>query len=357
MFYIRADGNDKIGMGHIMRCLAIAKAVRACGEEVTFLTADDKPVKTIEENGFSCHILFTYYDEMDVELPQLVLLLAGAAETDQNGKTVRPKILIDSYFVTEFYLQNLRLSASVILMDDMKTRVYPCDVLINYNIYGPHLGYENDYPEQTRLLLGASFVPLRKEFCEKKAEIRDRVRRILITTGGGDSCHMALNFARKAVQQDDFIYDIICGPFCPDTEALKKMAQENACLQIHENVTNMSEIMLECDLAVSAAGSTLYELCALGIPTIGFYFVENQRRNMEAFASGTPILNAGDFSQDPDATIAFIRKEIEVLSASKEIRERISTVMKALVDGQGAERLAGALLGKSLQGEKAEKKG
>ena len=49
MFYIRADGNEKIGMGHIMRCLTVADALRKQGEEVLFLTADEKPVKFIEE--------------------------------------------------------------------------------------------------------------------------------------------------------------------------------------------------------------------------------------------------------------------------------------------------------------------
>ena len=107
MFYIRADGNEKIGMGHIMRCLTIADAIKAVGEEVCFLVADEKPVKVIEDRGFQTKILFTYYDEMDVELPQLVLQLSGAG---------RPRILIDSYYVTRFYLQYVQLVARVYFM-------------------------------------------------------------------------------------------------------------------------------------------------------------------------------------------------------------------------------------------------
>ena len=117
MFYIRADGNEKIGMGHVMRCLTIAEALRERGEDVLFLTADDKPVKLIEDRGFAVKILFTYYDEMEVELPQLMALFMGTT----GGEGVElPRILVDSYFVTEFYLKNLRLSATVILMDDEK---------------------------------------------------------------------------------------------------------------------------------------------------------------------------------------------------------------------------------------------
>ena len=58
------DGNEKIGMGHVMRCLTIAEALRKQGEEVLFLSADDKPVKIIEDQGFAVKILFTYYDEL-----------------------------------------------------------------------------------------------------------------------------------------------------------------------------------------------------------------------------------------------------------------------------------------------------
>ena len=152
MFYIRADGNEKIGMGHIMRCLTIADAIKAEGEEVCFLVADEKPVKVIEDRGFQTKILFTYYDEMDVELPQLVLQLSGAN---------RPRILIDSYYVTRFYLQNLQLVAQVYLMDDLKTEIYPCDGLVNYNIYGKTLGYEEAYPSGTKLFLGCEYMPLR----------------------------------------------------------------------------------------------------------------------------------------------------------------------------------------------------
>ena len=96
MFYIRADGNEKIGMGHIMRCLTIAEKLREQGEEVLFLTADDRPVKLIEERGFTAKILFTYYDKMEVELPQLMPLFMG------DGQAEKPRILVDSYFVTEF---------------------------------------------------------------------------------------------------------------------------------------------------------------------------------------------------------------------------------------------------------------
>lgn len=340
MFYIRADGNEKIGMGHIMRCLTIAEQLRKRGEEVLFLTADDRPVKSIEEKGFSAKILFTYYDEMEVELPQLMALLMG------DGQEEKPKILVDSYFVTEFYLRNLRLSAKVILMDDEKRAVYPCDGLVNYNIYGKTLGYERDYPAGTRLFLGCEYTPLRSEFQKTGYEVREEVRDILVTTGGGDRCHMALRLAERVAERggEGLTWHIVCGPCHPDTEELENLAAKNGALRIHKDVTDMSEIMMRCDIAVSAAGSTLYELCSIGVPTVGFYFAENQRRNMEAFGKMTPVMNAGDFSAEPGRVLDFIEREVEVLCRERGLRQKISRTVRTIVDGKGAERLAGELI-------------
>lgn len=345
MFYIRADGNEKIGMGHIMRCLAIAEALRKRGAEVLFLTADEKPVKLIEERGFAAKILFTYYDEMEVELPQLLSIFMGDGGSAQQEK---PKILVDSYFVTEFYLKNLGLSAKVILMDDEKRAVYPCDGLVNYNIYGKTLGYEKEYPSKTKLFLGCGYMPLREQFRGRSYEVRDKAEHVLLTTGGGDGCHMALAVAGRLLSEGQektgLTWHIVCGPYQPDTKELEKLAVKNDMLQIHKNMADLSGLMENCDIAVSAAGGTLYELCSIGVPTVGFYFAENQRKNMEAFGKLTPVMNAGDFSVYPERVLDFILKEVEILCGEKELREKISRAMRSIVDGKGADRLARELL-------------
>lgn len=345
MFYIRADGNEKIGMGHIMRCLNIAEALRKQGEEILFLTADEKPVKLIKERGFAAKILFTYYDEMEVELPQLLSMFMGDTGGAQQEK---PKILVDSYFVTEFYLKNLGLSAKVILMDDEKRAVYSCNGLVNYNIYGKTLGYEKAYPSETQLFLGCEYMPLREQFWDRSYEVRDKAEHILLTTGGGDGCHMALAMAGRLLssgqEKTELTWHIVCGPYQPDTKKLEELAGKSGMLRIHKNMTDLSELMQSCDIAVSAAGSTLYELCSIGVPTVGFYFAENQRKNMEAFGSMTPVMNAGDFSASPESVLDFILREVEILCGEKRLREKISRAMRSIVDGKGADRLAKELL-------------
>lgn len=378
MFYIRADGNEKIGMGHIMRSLTIAEALRERGAQVCFLSADEKPEKLIRAHGFPVRILFTDYNEMEVELPQLMNFLTektAFGESAQGGETAggKPKLLIDSYFITPFYLQNLRLFATVILLDDNKNAIYPCDALINYNIYGKTLGYEEEYPAGVKLFLGCGYAPLREQFRDVTYTIRDQVKHILFTTGGGDSFHAALTLAKRLLAGENrnaentgarelsdgtasengagedapggaLTWHFLIGPYCPDIKELEEIAAGHNFLKIHKNVTNVSELMSICDIAVSAAGSTLYELCSVGVPTIGFTFADNQRRNMEAFSRLTPVLDAGDFSVSPEAVLAFMEKGIAALCGSKELREKISAAMRSLIDGRGTGRLAEALL-------------
>ena len=347
MFYIRADGNEKIGMGHVMRCLTIAEALSHLGEKALFITADGNQAEFIEERGFEAEVLFTRYDDMEAELPRLTAVLAGGG--DSAGRAGKPKILVDSYFVTSRYLEELGRAAKVILMDDEKKAVYPCDALVNYNIFGKTLEYERDYPSATKLFLGCEYAPIREEFRDCGYAVRERAEHILLTTGGGDGCHMALRMAKRLTENNGTdggtcpVWHIVCGPCHPDTAELEKLAERYEVLQIHKNVTRMSEIMQMCDVAVSAAGSTLYELCSMGIPAVGFYFAENQQRNMETFAELTHISNAGDFSAKPERVLDHIEEEVETLCREKTLREELSRNMKRIVDGRGADRLARGL--------------
>ena len=75
MFYIRADGNEKVGMGHVMRCLAVAEALKNFEEKIEFITADENPARLIEERGFSVKVLSASYDDMEGELPRITQLL------------------------------------------------------------------------------------------------------------------------------------------------------------------------------------------------------------------------------------------------------------------------------------------
>ena len=114
-------------------------------------------------------------------------------------------------------------------------------------------------------------------------------------------------------------------------------------VHIHTNVTKMSELMQKCDVAISAAGSTMYELCTVGVPILSFSFVDNQERIVQTFADKGLVHFGGDYVKDGETMVAELTKKLCELIASKELRQCYSEKAELLVDGKGAERIADAL--------------
>lgn len=350
MVVIRADANSKIGMGHVMRCLSVADALLKRGEEVLFVTADDTPVPLLTKKGIPYRVLHTDYADMEAELPKLWEVLREDIS-----------ILVDSYYVTEKYLAALKKRTTTIYMDDIYAFSYPVDMLINYNIYGEEMGYEKDAAfADTKLLLGAKYVPLREEFSAGAGYVQSRKELsagaenvtpaadggILITTGGSDSFNLAGQLLTEAMKYDALKtkeYHVVSGSLNPHIGELQALAQEHGNIHIHCNVTNMAELMAESKVALSAGGSTLYELCAMGVPVIAFSFAENQERLVQTFVKRGIAQYGGNYRTDGNKmiqnTIAGLEKLLEDENLRAEYREKART----LVDGKGAGRIAEAI--------------
>ena len=97
--------------------------------------------------------------------------------------------------------------------------------------------------------------------------------------------------------------------------------------------------MKKCDIAISAAGSTLYELCAVGVPTVAYSLADNQIVATEEFERLGIMLNAGDCRTNT-CFVENIEQFMNQLSDNKALREQLSSEMQKLVDGNGAERIA-----------------
>ena len=124
-----------------------------------------------------------------------------------------------------------------------------------------------------------------------------------------------------------------------------ELQQRESRIRILVDVPDMWNRMAEADIAVSAAGSTVYELSAMGVPAVVCYYAENQRRVAEGFASQTGMTNAGDYSKNPNTALDIMTEAVCKLVKCKEERESLSARMKQIVDGQGTGRIARELLG------------
>jgi len=328
MIFFRADADPKIGTGHIMRCLSLADAFRDIGQAVVFVTADHSAGDIIKRRGYECEVLHTEYDHLEDELPILLPRL----------QKYRPYcVLLDSYFVTEDYMTAIRREAPLVYIDDRNAFDYPADVVINYTLYASQLSY----PQNKRYLLGPRYALLRKEFqgVPPRTEFGP-VRDVLISAGGADPEHVTLECVKYLLEhKSDVTYHIILGAMNRDAAAIERLAGGQERIVPHKRVSDMRSLMLRCDAAVSAAGTTLFELCACGLPTVTYVLADNQIRNAASFAEAGLMLSAGDIRGDAYFAERSFR-ELSRLSEDLILRQNMSKRMQTMVDGSGAGRLA-----------------
>lgn len=333
MLYIRTDMNAQIATGHIMRCLSIADAARALGERTTFLLADAQAVPLLEERGYGYIILGTKWKEMDDELPVIKRVMEECGITE---------LLIDSYQVTQSYLAELSKCVKVIYLDDLNAFQYPVAELICYANYWEEFGYQERY-ENTRLHLGMQFVPLRPVYwnCEKK-QVSKAVENILVLSGGSDP-YNAITKILEGLDRTQFKrMNVICGIYNERYETLCERYKREENIFVYKGVSDIERYMKEADVAISAGGTTLYELCACGTPTISYSFADNQLNNVKKFHEDGLIPYVGDVRYTD--IIPGMRECLKELNLNPMLRQKQSQRMQMLVDGKGAMRIARLLL-------------
>lgn len=327
MLYIRTDINDVIATGHVMRCLSIADAAQKWGENTTFILADEQGKQYIEDRGYRTIVLYTKWNDMESELPVLL-------EKIQKEKIC--SILVDSYQVTNNYMITLSEYVKTLYIDDLNEIEGFVHTLICYMSYWEKLHLDEKYLHST-LLLGLQYAPMRAVFQNINEKlIRDNIENILLLSGGTDSFHVLEQILDVIKDKGFREITIICGRYYKDEAALREKYKDYASIQIYKSVDNIEKYMMWADLAISAGGTTLYELCACGTPTISYAIADNQLENVRSFSEKEIIDYAGDIRCDN--VISNIDKLITENCDVKLRRER-SKKMQKLVDGNGASRI------------------
>lgn len=343
MLVIRADGNARIGAGHLMRCLTIAEelaALKGGRDPIRFVCADQESAGLVEERGFMGHILGTDYRDMESELE---LWQAAAAELAGEKDRERLVILVDSYYVTDRYLEALGQYGYLVLMDDMGTHRYPVDCVINYNAFASREAYGELYGKgPVRFLIGSSYVPLRRQFWKAQPALSAKVRNVLVTTGGGDLWNIAGAVLEK-IYREDLTFHLVIGRFNPHFQSMEERARHCANLYVHHDVADMAKLMRGCDVALTAGGSTVYELAVLGIPFLCFSYAKNQEPLTEYLGKRRIAGFAGAWHKDCAKTLEEIGRQFTELVRDREKRMLYRSREMELVDGHGAMRIAGML--------------
>lgn len=334
MIYIRTDMNSVIATGHVMRCLAVADAARGMGEETMFLLADGEATELLEKRGYRYRILDTSWEDMESELPVLRKIIE-----EQEIHT----LLIDSYQVTEKYLAELGKLVRTVYIDDVNAFVYPVSALICYANYYAKFHYEENYSAE-QLFLGTEYVPLRAVYadCSPK-RIADTAENLLVMSGGTDQYDILSGILRVVQGRNYRRIEVVCGAYYKNYDALCKTYAGCENVVIRRNVSDIEASMQRADMAITAGGSTMYELCACGTPAISYSFADNQLGNVEQFHSDQVIDYAGDvrYVDVPDKLLELLDR----YDRDAELRRQRSEKMRHIVDGKGAARIARILIG------------
>lgn len=325
--------NEQIATGHIMRCLSIADALTVAGEAVTFILADEQAVSLLKKRGYDAIVLHTQWNHMDEELSVL-------SQVIRNEHI--DKLLIDSYQVTQRYLAELSKLVTTVYIDDLNLFEYPVDAVICYANYWKKFQYKIK-DSKTTFFLGMKYVPLKQAFwnCEAKI-ISEKVDNLLMLTGGSDPFNVTEQILDSIDTSQFQTINVICGIYNTNYNKFVKKYEKDINIRFHQAVNNIEQYMKDADIAVSAGGTTLYELCAMGTPTISFSFADNQLENVRKFQEDRLIDYAGDARMNDIA--GTINQYLIRYRNDFELRKDKSEKMQKMVDGKGAICLAKILI-------------
>ena len=332
VLFVRADGNGTIGLGHIMRSMTIAMPFRNAGFECVFISSPPIHHEIFRRYGFEAIESDYPYDKKTKE--------EAYAICEWMRQRLAGYVLVDSYYANNEYLSILKECAALICINSTRKKLNT-DYLINEN-----LACDRDYLDElysgsgARLLLGAEYTPIRAEFCNRLYQASDTVRKVLITTGGSDPYNFMTDFLKRIkcrAKYDSLKWLFISGGCNAYYEDLAQEAEGMPGASVVKNEGHMADRMQECDLAISAGGTTALELSVIGVPTIGIAVADDQEAGL-SFMHHVEIVRYAGRATNPDFW-EMLFSHFDFLLANASVRKEMSEKSRQYIDGKGAERI------------------
>lgn len=321
------DAGATIGGGHVMRCLTLANAMAAKGWSVSFAV-------TAETLTITPSARFGTFD---------LTVLADKGDLPESDDTY-DLVIIDHYGLgAECETQLRRQAKRLAVIDDFPTRPHDCDLLIDQNFGRSPMDYVGVLPRTATVLAGTSHALLRPEFSIARAAKADAhvsnaaALRVLVSLGLTDVGGVTGNvMARLLAMNTGAQFDVVIGPAAPSRDQLEALAARDE-IALHIAADNMAELMTQADLCIGAGGTTSWERCCLGLPTVLLVLADNQRDIAVSLADKGAALSLT--SWDDGELEQAVAQLFDDSAALAEMGARAA----ALCDGAGAVRTATAL--------------
>ncbi len=332
----RTDASVNIGTGHVMRCLALAEELRQKGTDINFICRDEPGnlVRYIENRGYKVHQLPGGIDiETDRKLTKEIL----------SNYEIKPDgLIIDHYDIDISYESSLRDRVKkIMVIDDLADREHDCDLLLDQNYSKIDNRYNGLVPGNCIQLLGSEYAMLRPQFQKARGNLRKRdggVNRILLFMGGVDSKDITSKALRAIhmLDRSDIVVDVVIGNLNPHHDEIKILASKIPNTICHHNVEDLAKLMSSADICIGAGGTTTWERCCEGLPTITLILAENQKDISESLAKEGALINLGWYH---NVTENNIKERIEGLIGNPQKMASMSDKSRRLVDGKGVGRV------------------
>jgi UDP-2,4-diacetamido-2,4,6-trideoxy-beta-L-altropyranose hydrolase len=336
LILIRADASPAKGTGHIMRCLALAEALRDQGDHVAFVTAEITPslADRLTDDGWD-------YRTVTGDDPAAILEISSRLKADA--------LVVDSYWLDADWRAAVRPGfRAVLALDDMADRPLHADLVWNPSPLAHTLPYDRLAPGAA-LLFGDAYLLLRREIAlaasGPRLPLADRDS-ILLTFGGSDPAGLTVPVVKRLAPAlpAGIHLDVVVGGSNPALDCIRAAcARFPDQVRLHVDSRRMGELMAGAGLAVTAGGGTVGELAALAVPSLLVVIADNQApAAADARAKGWAwVIDArGDRAVAADAVATSALSLWADLPARTTLSHRIGA---GGIDGRGAERVAAAL--------------
>jgi UDP-2,4-diacetamido-2,4,6-trideoxy-beta-L-altropyranose hydrolase len=359
----RVDASSLIGLGHFMRCLALADAARAHGANTLFI-ARNLP------NSCLSLLVASGHEHVDIETPCVdrpaidevtscyahshwlpVSQQRDASDCLRAIEGFVPDwLIVDHYALDAVWEEALAPHCKrLMVIDDLADRPHACDLLLDQNLGRRAEDYKPYLKRSEEMMIGPQFSLLRPEFATYRN--RSLVKRdtqklncVLVAMGGADNDNVTgdvLTALLSANIPSDIQFKIVLGAQTKWAEQVRDLAGRlGDRASVYIGVSNMAELMAECALAIGAAGGSAWERCCLGLPTILIVLAENQRAGATALHTAGAAITSNDVLEIPELIESLLRD-----NGPGSAVQRMSLSARQLVDGLGLERVLRRMFG------------
>lgn len=346
---IRADASDRIGGGHVMRCLSLANALAERGAEVCFVSAllPDRMREAIRGSGHDVQRI-----EAGAELTSEGPgwdgdTLSTPAQRADAENTIDAAGAAD-WFVIDHYRLDARWSSCVpigsrrLVIDDLANRPHACELLVDQTFGRTAADYAGMVSDTAKVLAGARYAMLQGSFAAERRRAlvrREQVgepRTLLVSLGATDVGGVTAGALESVLSTSiDLAIDVVIGN-APSRARVDALAAAHPQIRVHVDTDRMVELITRADVAIGAAGTSAWERCCLGLPAVTLVLADNQRLVASNLESAGAILVASAPAQ--------VGPALTRLCTDEGLRMRMIAAAAAITDGRGAAAVAEAML-------------